>query len=303
MLNSSAKWSFILACLFLVGPAVSTLTFALRDVDGGHAASLLIGASTAQGMIAGIAAAVVALVVGLLGAFFFSMHTGLGCAGLILAWAGWGLGTFEDFVRRSRDGSSFTLLAIEGLAVVLIAWAIAAVISRAALWREVGAKLPPGVQVPARDHSYQSLLALRSEEGARPVPAALAGVAIGAVATGIVVWIMAATPMRGQTLMAVVLGATAAGMAAQLAAASFRVMLGPLPIILGVGLAALAGPILATVLNGSGPSSIVASVFDGTFSPLGRPLSLEWAAGALLGVPLGLAWGGCVLDLRSVPTT
>ncbi len=294
MLQSTAKWSFILFCLFAVGPAVSTLAFHLRDVDGGPGVSLLIGESPAAGLIAGLAAFAAALVVGLIGGAFFSMYTGLGCAGLVLAWSGWGLGTIDDFARRTRDGSDLGLLGIEGLIGGLVVVGIAVLVARVALSREHAAAKP--APVPPRVRSWLGVFALRAEENAKPIPAAAAGLVLGIVVTGAVLWLAALTPMRGQTLMAVVLGGMAAGLCAQLAASSFRVMLAPTAPILGVAVLALLGPVSASFLHGNG---FLTALFDGTLWPLARPISLQWGAGALLGIPLGLGWGGSILDLRA----
>jgi len=296
MLHSTAKWSFILFCLFALGPAVSTLAFHLRDVDGGPAASLLIGESLSAGLFAGVAALAAALVAGILGAALFSMYTGLGCAGLILAWSGWGLGTIDDFARRTRDSSDLTMLGIEGMIAAILVAGLATLVMKVALSREHAGRLPSQHSVPPRVPSWIGALALRAEENAKPLPAAGAGLILGAIVMGAVVWLAALTPMRGQTLMAVVLGGMAAGLCAQLAASSFRVMLSPIAPLLGVAVLALFGPISAGVLHGSG---FLPALFDGTLWPLARPLSLEWGAGALLGIPLGLAWGGSVLDLRA----
>ena len=296
MLHSTAKWSFILFCLFALGPAVSTLAFHLRDVDGGPAASLLIGESLSAGLLAGTAALVAALIAGMVGAALFSMYTGLGCAGLVLAWSGWGLGTIDDFARRTRDGSDLTMLGIEGMLAAILAAGLAVMVMKVALAREHTGAVPSKHAVPPRVDSWVGALVVRAEENAKLIPAAGAGLILAAIVMGVVVWLAALTPMRGQTLMAVVLGGMAAGLCAQLAASSFRVMLSPLAPLLGVAIVALVGPISAGVLHGAG---FLPALFDGTLWPLARPLSLEWGAGALMGIPLGLAWGGSVLDLRA----
>jgi hypothetical protein len=232
----------------------------------------------------------------MVGAALFSMYTGLGCAGLVLAWSGWGLGTIDDFARRTRDGSDLTMLGIEGMLAAILAAGLAVMVMKVALAREHTGAVPSKHAVPPRVDSWVGALVVRAEENAKLIPAAGAGLILAAIVMGVVVWLAALTPMRGQTLMAVVLGGMAAGLCAQLAASSFRVMLSPLAPLLGVAIVALVGPISAGVLHGAG---FLPALFDGTLWPLARPLSLEWGAGALLGIPLGLAWGGSVLDLRA----
>jgi hypothetical protein len=66
--------------------------------------------------------------------------------------------------------------------------------------------------------------------------------------------------------------------------------------MLALAVLGLAGPLVAKGVQGS---RLVEATYAGELLALARPLSLDWAAGALLGVPLGLAWAGAMLDHRS----
>jgi hypothetical protein len=61
-------------------------------------------------------------------------------------------------------------------------------------------------------------------------------------------------------------------------------------------LPATAGPIIAQAMHGS---RIMDATFAGTLLPLARIISLDWACGLMLGVPVGLGWAGAILDERS----
>jgi hypothetical protein len=41
------------------------------------------------------------------------------------------------------------------------------------------------------------------------------------------------------------------------------------------------------------------ATFGGSLLPLARIVSLDWACGLMLGVPVGLGWAGAMLDERS----
>jgi hypothetical protein len=46
-------------------------------------------------------------------------------------------------------------------------------------------------------------------------------------------------------------------------------------------------------------SRIMDATFGGSLLPLARIVSLDWACGLMLGVPVGLGWAGAMLDERS----
>ncbi|MCE7973546.1 MAG: hypothetical protein DYG92_04360 [Leptolyngbya sp. PLA1] len=284
MIRSSLRWVLILGCLVVLGPLAAKLTGGLRDTSGGRATTLLVNATPGAAVLAGVAALALAAGSGLLGGWGFSMGTGLACAGLVLGWARWGLGTLDSIVRRAGDGSDLTLLAVEGLASGLMALGIGALVVGASNRRQ-----PEG-------EKGRGLLVLDGESGSSRRNATIAGVLAGGAAGALVVWLCAVTELRGQTLLAVVIGGIGAGAASHLAGNSMRASLSPLPAMAGLALVAGVSPLVAKVLHGDG---VLAAVFGGTFLPLGRPVSLDWAAGALLGVPVGMGWAGAVLDVRA----
>ena len=73
-------------------------------------------------------------------------------------------------------------------------------------------------------------------------------------------------------------------------------MLMPATTILAIMIIAAVSPVIAGVMHGGGLASVV---YSGDVLPLARPLSLQWAAGAMIGSPIGIGWAGAMLDARA----
>src|SRR5438128_2735762 len=111
MLKAVLRWVLILGSLFAVGPLAAVLVDRLKDVDGGHAVTLLVNGNVGAGIAAGAVLFAAALMVGFIGSHFFSLNTGMAAAGLVLVWARFSEGTggggaqavagIEDIVRRA----------------------------------------------------------------------------------------------------------------------------------------------------------------------------------------------------------
>ncbi|MCC6950000.1 MAG: hypothetical protein IT433_00995 [Phycisphaerales bacterium] len=284
MIRSSLRWVLILGCLVVLGPLALRLTGGLRDASGGPATTLLVNATPGPAAVAGVVSLALAAGAGVLGGWAFSMGTGLACAGLVLAWARWGLGTLDSIVRRAGDGSDLTALGVEGLAAGLLALGVCTLVVGVSNRRQ-----PDGGK-------GRGLLVLEAEGDSTRRNATVAGVLAGAGAGALVIWLCAVTELRGQTLLAVVIGGIGAGAASHLVGNSMRTTLSPVPAVAGLTLVALASPLVAKGMHGD---SVLAAVFGGKVLPLARPVSLDWAAGALLGVPVGMGWAGAVLDVRA----
>jgi hypothetical protein len=287
MIRTTLRWILILGSLFAVGPALAAMTGGLHDADGGHATTLLIGSTPLKGLGIGVLAFATAAAVAAAGARFFSLGTGLTCAGLVLAWARWGLGTIDDLVRRRGDGGDLSLLAIEGLAVALMGTGVGLLAIRLASAHDGGKSAAT---------SPRRLAFIEHSGQASPAMTFWATVAVAAVVGGIITGIVAVTALRGQTLLAAVCGAIAAGAAVQLLGSAMRSSPTPLAALLGLALPALAAPIIARFVHAS---DLVRVVYSGDLLGVARPLTLDWAAGGLLGVPIGMGWAGATLDPRA----
>jgi hypothetical protein len=284
MLRATLRWTLILACLLAIGPGVQVVLGMARDADGGKAVTLLLtGTSGRSALGAGVAIAAAAAV-GVVGAHGFSMGTGFLCAGIVLAWARWGMGTLDAIARRQPAGEFLPWLAVENVLVVAGVVALGALMVLLSLRRQ--SQRPPG-------SSHWGGLFVWGE-GRRA--SAIGALLVGAVVCGGVTWVVAASELRGQTLMAVVCGTLAGAAGAQLIAASAHCVLTPAGVAAAMLIPALAGPIAAMTTSGG---QVLDAVNQGTIPALARPISLDWAAGVLLGAPIGLGWAGAMLDERS----
>jgi hypothetical protein len=97
-----------------------------------------------------------------------------------------------------------------------------------------------------------------------------------------VIWVVAATPSKGQVIGAAVVG----GIVVACLARKFTPHLQP--IMLFAAPTAIAAVGYATA-NFMGVSDI--ALAKNTISPLIFPMPLEYAAGSLMGIPIGLSWG------------
>ncbi len=107
------------------------------------------------------------------------------------------------------------------------------------------------------------------------------------VACGILVlpgvWLIARSPLQGQTLMAVVMGAMAVGLVGRLVSPHVQpVLLFATPCFFGA-----AGTFVAA-MTVSGP--LADATVNGTMPALSLPMPIDYAAGSLMGVSIGLGW-------------
>lgn len=281
MLHAALRWMFPLLAMLVVGPLAGGLTSSLRGPDGGSAATLLVSTSGLSGILAGVGVVALAAIWGALTAKFIGAHDGLFSAGLVLAWGTWSTGTIDQLVRAhpadiaAGSTSIFTTLALEGAVLLPLAFAAAWLIIK------VGRAPKP-------------------ESGHQPEPkvlgealSAAGGVGLLAAigAGGVVVYLVAQESTKGQTFAAAVLaGVAAAGLGRVLAFRTHAaVFVGALAVL------AIASPLSALAMHGSGGKSMMAAQAGRLFS-LARPLPLDWIAGAFVGVPLGLAWASSAVE-------
>ena len=97
------------------------------------------------------------------------------------------------------------------------------------------------------------------------------------------VWLIARSPLQGQTLIAVVLGAMAAGLVGRLVSPHVQpVLLFATPCFFGA-----AGTLIAARAILGPPSD---AYVNGTLPTLILPMPIDYAAGSLMGVSMGLGW-------------
>jgi hypothetical protein len=166
----------------------------------------------------------------------------------------------------------------------------------AMMWLASRKKQPGGVKSGEHASGWLGMLASSKEAGNLPKVAGVC-VVVGAAACGVIAWICASTMLKGQAVFAAFVGAIAAGVAAQFAASSMRGHATPVSVVVSMLIPAIVGPLLASQLN---DGEVVAQTYANTIVPLARVMPLDWAAGALLGAPIGLGWAGAMVDARVV---
>jgi hypothetical protein len=106
--------------------------------------------------------------------------------------------------------------------------------------------------------------------------------AVGLVALP-VAWLVVATPLKGQAIGGTILASAAVGFVGRLVAPRLQpALLFAMPVLAGA-----AGTFIASFnLKGGLGDAFV----SGTLSRLAYPMPMDWAAGALCGVAIGLGW-------------
>lgn len=274
------KWIVVLVALFAAGPLAASLVAPLHLADGSHAASLFTDGSFLHGLGAGLGVLAMATVMGVIGGTLISRDMGLLVAGFVVAWAAWRFSSVDRAVSRVGGSGMLVTLAIEGLVIGLAGAAISIAVSTTAREKQGRA----GVLGSFLDDEPQAPL---------PMATLVTSGVIGAAAAGVVVWIIAGEPTRGQCVMGAVIGGIACGAASQLSASMQRLRLGILPPMLAIALLATVGPLVTMKMHGS---SLVELAMGGRLFPLGKLGPMDWLAGALLGVPIGLAWANSMLE-------
>ncbi|MGD9689928.1 MAG: hypothetical protein AB7K52_09780 [Phycisphaerales bacterium] len=284
MLKALVKWGLFGVALFVAGPIASVATSQLRGVDGGTTTPLL-STTPLLGVLGLLAAVAIAAAVGVLSARLVNFQSACFHAGMVLAWAAAGTGTIDAVARSSQSPSLGWWLAAEG--------ALALAAGSAAAWFIAHAA---GVArfAPLRPAAGAARSA-RSEGIDGPAADALTfTIALGSALVG--AWVIGQNFLKGQAIAAAALGAALAAAVAIMVNSRAR----PWLILSGAMAAALVGPLVGAVMHGSSPDRgflPAATTMTGLLRVSGV-LPLDWLAGALMGVPLGLSLGGWIGDGR-----
>jgi hypothetical protein len=289
-IRNALHWAAGLAAALAVGPLAGAVLARVFDERGDHVVSLL-GASNALMAVVGTALVFVgALVMGRVGRAIGGVALGMMCAGLVMAWGAYGLGNVEEAVRGTQSGSFFGVLAGEGLVLGLLAAGLMLHLAMPSMHEQgepSGSTTGKGSGLVGA--VLGGLVRVRNGSGMGTL---LQCVLVSAVVVAAVGALCATHVGRGQSIFAAFCGALAAGVAAQVTAAAAQARISPAVPALGLSLAALAGPIIAIVLHGN---ALVPDALAGNLAWVSRILPLDWAAGAVLGVHVGMGWAGATL--------
>jgi len=158
------------------------------------------------------------------------------------------------------------------LAVETLAWAVVVFFCAVVVFRVSGPLPDVPVEDPAEAFAPGTLL------GADALKSALAGLLIIPV-----VWLLLINDLKGQSIAAVTIGSILAGMGGRLLSPRIQpILIFAAPLLAG----ALAHAIAVTMMDGTAQEMLVAN----TLPRIGRPMPLDYVAGALMGVAIGLGW-------------
>lgn len=252
-------WIPALTAGFVLGPIAGLLAAQLTDAAGGPHATLLVTQTPVLGAFCAIGVGIIAALAGWMGVRIGSPNVGLFSAGIVLSWAAARSGRVDEIVAVTRT-SPFPRFVLEGLLTALVALLLVEVIRR---FRR---------HTPAEPPLFYSARALGA----------------GLVASAFTAWLFAVDASKGQTL-------AAAGAAGVMGAAVTRMMLVSIPPRLIAVLPVVMG-IVSPLAVQLASADVVAASFEGSIFRLGLITPLDWLAGSLIGIPLGLAWTDSIAD-------
>ncbi|MFN0010504.1 MAG: hypothetical protein ACKVS8_02545 [Phycisphaerales bacterium] len=295
MMQTAARWALRLGACFVIGPVAWWLTAHLRAADGSDHIPAILSTSPLLGLLNTLGAVVLAATVGVLTSRFVSLRAGLLNAGLVLTWAAAGAGTVETVARIWPDGSVLPRLAVEGLVLGLPVIAAVGLMVWAAGRQSVAA----GEQADRFSVFGMPRAVLAELFGIAPRPAMLAepapllsvglGVLIAVVGAVLASWLVAQNMLKGQTIAAAAVGGLLAG--AGLVLLDYRIS--PVVAVIGLGVVAAVSPVAGIFYSDLAipRQNFDVHVFTGKLLPPARILPLDWLAGGLLGLSMGLSMG------------
>jgi hypothetical protein len=284
MLQTLLRWLIpIVACL-VVGPLAGLLTHGLRGVDGGDQTTLLVNTSPWLGLAAGLAALALAGVTGVVASAAIGPRLGLFSAGLVLTWAAFGTGRIDGVLTVSPGAASpMGRIALEGVIVGGMGVIIAAAILLMPVRRAAMAPAAGTTPAPRDPHPVAHFPEPRKIVDASALP----GLGASLVVFGVVVWLAAQSTYKGQTIASAALAAMMAGVALRVVAVNASAVW----VFVGAALLSTASPLAASWAH----TDLTRAALGNDLLRLAKPLPLDYLAGALLGAPMGLAWGASMV--------
>lgn len=287
-----AYWGCTLVVLFVLGPIAGTLMGDLRGADGLTAVTPMTSSSVVSGLAKAIAVLGIAAGAGLLGSRLFHARDGMTFAGLVVAWAAYRTGTPDSLLRHTQSAACLWQFSAEGLILGLLGVLVCVFV--------VSASRGEGGD-SERLSTNRSRAERDAESWTMQATAVAAAAGAGAVVGGVVAWLVAVESQKLQTIAAAACAGIAAGATAQLVISA---MPGSVPSYrrtlvagaLAMTFLAAIGPVASLAFHGS--AGVLRAAYSGNYFGLASPLALDWVAGALLGLPLGLSWSGSMIEKR-----
>lgn len=283
MKNAVWIWIVRVISLCVLGPVAGGLMSSLRGGDGSIHSTAFVSDSLVGGLVALVGVFVLAMVGGGLAAKMVSLREGVFNMGLVVAWGAWGSGRVGEALRGAPESGSLVMLSVEGVVVVVLSLVGMVILTKAS----GGDK--------DRDECVRfKASTLRVICSDIPTSAMLLG--IGLVASMAIVWLQVQSDLSGQAVWGGFVGAAGAGIFGGMLLKNHSIKhersgeaeLSLVPVMVGVLLGAVAGPMVAMVMPGGG--KILDAIASGDAPGWMMMSSLAWAGGAMMGTPVGYSW-------------
>lgn len=281
----TAVWIWIVRVISLcvLGPIAGGLMSSLRAVDGSTHATAFVSGSIMAGLFALVGVFILAMIGGIIATKAVSLRDGVLNTGLIVAWGAFGSGQVGEALRGSPGSGSLVMLAIEGAVVVVLSLCVLTMLTRAA-----------GKSETRDDCVRLNSTAIETLRSNIAINGMLVGV--GVVISMVVVWLQVQSDLSGQAVWGGFIGACGAGVVGGMVLKNHSLKhersgepeLSLIPVICGVLLGAVVGPIASMVMPGSG--KVLQALASGEAPGWMLMSSLAWAGGALIGTPIGYSW-------------
>jgi len=226
---------------------------------------------------------VLAMIGGGLATKMVSLREGVFNMGLVLAWGAWGAGQVGEALRGAPGTGSLVMLALEGVVVLVVSMGVLMILSTmggSGVERDRCVKVDGAAIGALRLHMGSSLML----------------VGVGLVVSMVVVWLQVRNDLSGQAVWGGFAGAAVAGVAGGMVLKNHSIKhersgepeLSLVPVMVGVLLGAVVGPVVSMVMPGGG--KILEAIASGEAPGWMMMSSLAWAGGAMMGTPLGYSW-------------
>jgi len=269
--------------LFVIGPIAGALADRWLGPDGGEAATALVSSQPIAGLLVLCAIVGMAMLTGRFVARVSDPAAATGCAGVVLAWAAFRSGPVTDLYAQSETGPM--TLAIEGLFAGILCLIAAAAVVASSVKHETD-------EVPTEAAHVQPGLATSDTArniGLTLTKGGLLSAGAAAAATLVFASIVAVNDLAGQTFAAAMVGAIAAGALARIVGAGVSEDAPVTSPFLGIAVAAALAPFVASFMADGG---LAEAGRTGELLGAAKLGPLDFAAGAMLGAPLGARWFG-----------
>ncbi len=278
MIDATTRWALYIISLIVVGP-IAGLLMGLSDGPDGSAGTALISTSPVMGVISLVLGSLLAAGIGAAAAWRCGLRPGLTCAGIVICWmAGMSASTISA-ITATEHGPWGSFI-VEGVLVAVCLLGIGLVLVVAARHH---------IPVPGEHITAQSAEAMETEKSLRFSPRSAAAIAIAAAGGAAAAWALAVTDLKGQAIAAAAIAAIAIAVISKLV----DLKTPALGALAAAALLAVVGP--AYAMSAVPADSALTSAYAQSLPGIVRLTPLDWAAGALLGTPIGLAWAASIV--------